>query len=111
MMELPFPPSILSGHNTGHYRVKGPVVKKWRADAFHAAKAAKLRVAAAGDIMIKVTFIPPDNRGDRVNFGNRMKPIFDGIADALKVNDRRFVPEYIYCEPAKPGCVRIEVES
>lgn len=108
-IELPFPPSTLSGHNTGHYRVKGPIVKKWRADAFHAAKAANLSVAETGDILIRVTFIPPDRRGDRVNFGNRMKPIFDGIADALKVNDSRFLPDYIYREPEKPGRVLIEV--
>jgi hypothetical protein len=33
-------------------------------------------------------FFPPDQRSDRTNFPNGMKPIFDGIADALKVNDR-----------------------
>jgi hypothetical protein len=45
-----------------------------------------------GDIRVSVTFYPPNKRGDRVNFPNRMKPYWDGIADALKVNDSRFLP-------------------
>ena len=31
----------------------------------------------------------------------------DGIADALKVNDSRFLPSYEFCEPEAPG--RVEV--
>jgi crossover junction endodeoxyribonuclease RusA len=36
-----------------------------------------------------------------------MKPYFDGIADALGVNDRRFWPAFAFAEPMKPG--RVEV--
>lgn len=44
------------------------------------------------DIAVAVEFYPADRRGDRMNYWNRMKPIFDGIADGLGVNDKRFVP-------------------
>lgn len=106
-LELPFPPAVLSGHNTGHWRVKSTVVAKHRQDAFYATKAARPTVPSEGDIRLHIRFVPPDRRGDRVNFPNRMKPYFDGIADALGVNDARFLPSYEFCEPEAPG--RVEV--
>ena len=56
----------------------------------------QLNIALAdnSDIPIKIEFYPPDKRGDRTNYPNRCKPYFDGIADALAVNDRRFLPSY-----------------
>ncbi|TCM30048.1 hypothetical protein [Novosphingobium sp. ST904] len=83
------------------------MTRKWRAWALAAALAAKLDDPAPGDIPILVRFYPPDRRGDRTNFPNRMKPIFDGIAQALKVNDARFVPRFEFCLPEKPGRVEI----
>ena len=62
-----------------------------------------------GDIRVIVTFYPPNRRGDRVNFPNRMKPYFDGIADALKVNDSRFLPQYQFAEPVKDGKVVVVI--
>lgn len=109
MIRVDFPPALLSGHNNGHPRRKAPVIKRWRRDAFMLTKAAKLRAVGDGDIHLRVTFVPADRRGDRTNFSNRMKPIYDGMADAMGVNDRRFVPQYVYAEPAKPGHVMIEV--
>ena len=62
-----------------------------------------------GDIVVRIRFVPPDRRGDRTNFGNRCKPVFDGLADALKVNDRRFLPVYEFAEPEKPGRLEITI--
>jgi crossover junction endodeoxyribonuclease RusA len=113
---LPFPPATLSGHAKGHWRSKHGPTKQWRERA--AKKAAALCLPdlgdakpyePGGDIRLRITFVPPDRRGDRVNFPNRMKPIFDGIADALGVNDARFVPILDYRPPQKPGWVAIEV--
>lgn len=111
MIVLPFPPSSLSGHAKGNWHGKSAVVKKWRSDAFHAAKAAKLAAPADGDIRIHVRFVPPNRRGDRINFLVRMKPIFDGIADALGVNDSRFLPCFEFCEPEMPGRVEVELST
>jgi hypothetical protein len=106
---LPFPPASLSGHAKGHWRAKSTVTAKHRAWAALATYAAAPSVPAAGDIRIHVRFVPPDRRGDRTNFVNRMKPYFDGIADALGVNDARFLPSYEFCAPEKPGRVEVEV--
>lgn len=107
MIELPFPPSSLSGHNTGHWRAKSAIVAKHRTWAKNATLAAHVLVPPAGDIRIVTTFYPPDRRSDRANYAVRMKPYFDGIADALKVNDRRFVPHYQYGEVVLNGKVVI----
>jgi crossover junction endodeoxyribonuclease RusA len=109
-ISLPFPPSSLSGHAKGHWRSKSSPTAKHREWAKLATLAAKPKVPATGDIRIHVRFTPPDRRGDRTNFPNRMKPYFDGIADALGVNDARFLPSFEFAPPAKPGAITITLE-
>lgn len=111
LFELPWPPSSLSGHNTGHWHTKSGLVAQHRSWAKNATLAARPVVPVAGDIRIVFTFYPPDNRGDRCNFPNRIKPAIDGIAEALKVNDKRFLPAYYFGEPVKGGKVVVEVRS
>ena len=112
MIVLPFPPALLSGHANGNRRwEKIAATRKHREWAATATRAAKPAVPNAGDIAIHVRFVPPDRRSDRVNMPNRMKPYFDGIADALGVNDVRFVPSYEFAEPEKPGRVEVHVDS
>ena len=112
MITLPFPPSSLSGHAKGvWYGGKSKVTAKWRAWAKAAALEAKATAPTTGDIVVRVRFIPPNRRGDRVNFPNRCKPVFDGIADALRVNDSRFVPVFEFCEPEAPGRLEIHIEE
>lgn len=106
---LPFPPARMSGHHDVHWRVLQPIKKKHRQWAKDATLAASPAIPDKGDIRIHVRFIPPDRRSDRVNYPNRMKAYFDGIADALEVNDRRFLPSYEFAEPEKPGCVEVEI--
>lgn len=107
MITLPFPPTSLSGHNTGHWAIKAKVIATHRAWAFHATRAAKIKVLGEGDIPIEFRFYPPNNRGDRTNYPNRLKPFIDGIAEALGINDRRFLPSYTFYPAAFPG--RVEV--
>lgn len=107
MIVLPFPPSTLSGHHNEHWRKLQPVKARHREWARLATLEARPAILGAGDIPIKVRFVPPDRRGDRTNYPNRMKPYFDGIADALGINDRRFLPSYEFAEPEQPG--RVEV--
>ncbi len=110
MIVLPFPPASLSGHADGNRWAKSAVTKKWRQTAFWATKAANLpALTGDGDILLKIRFIPRDNRGDRVNFASRMKPLIDGIADALGVNDKRFLPSYEFYPPNAPGEVQVIV--
>jgi hypothetical protein len=109
VIELPFPPQELSGHHNVHWRVLQPIKKQHRQWAKDATLAAEICVAERGDIRVSATFYPPDHRSDRVNFPNRMKPYWDGIADALKVNDRRFLPSYHFAEPVKDARVVISI--
>lgn len=109
MIVLPFPPSSLSGHNTGHWRGKSSIVQKHRQWAHFATLDEAFAAPEDGDIHVHVKFVPPDRRGDRVNFPNRMKPYFDGIADALGVNDSRFVPHFTFGDPEKPGRVEVRL--
>ena len=106
---LPFPPASLSGHNKGSWHGKSGTVAKHRLWAMNATLAAGIGPLPDGDIRVSITFTPPDRRGDRLNFANRAKPYFDGIADALKVNDSRFLPTYHFAEPCKPGGVVVEI--
>lgn len=110
VIRLPFPPSSLSGHANGAWYGKAGLVKKHRTWAQGATLEARPIVPPIGDIILRVLFVPPNRRGDRTNFANRMKPYYDGIADALRVNDSRFVPHYTYAEPDKPGRVEIRIE-
>lgn len=113
---LPFPSSLLAGHAKGNDRwAKIKATKEHREWANYATKAA-LRgrkgtdlFGLSGDISLVIRFVPPNNRGDRVNFPNRMKPIFDGIADALGVNDSRFLPSYHFAKACAPGHVSVDI--
>jgi crossover junction endodeoxyribonuclease RusA len=108
-IELPFPSAKLSGHAKGKWWNTSGIVAKHREWAAKATLEALIPVPDAGDIRVAVTFYPPDRRGDRVNFPNRMKPYWDGIADALGVNDSRFLPAFYYAEPTKDARVMVEI--
>lgn len=108
VISLPFPPSDLSGHNNGNHFVKSPIVRRYRDWACLATLGTVLPdLPERGDIPLHIHFVPPDNRGDRTNYWNRCKPYIDGIAEALKVNDKRFLPSMSFAAPEKPG--RVEV--
>ena len=111
MIKLPFPPSSLSGHANGHWRTKAAITRKHRQWAHDATLALLPIIIQGGDIKVHIAFTPPNNRSDRANFPNRVKPYLDGIAEALGVNDKRFLPTYEFCEPARPGSVTITLEA
>ncbi len=108
---LPFPPASLSGHAKGHWRAKSAPTAKHREWARLATLAAAPTIPVSGDIRILIRFVPPDRRGDRTNFPNRMKAALDGIATALGVNDSRFLPRYEFAEPQKPGWAAVYIED
>lgn len=110
IITLPFPPAALSGHANGHWRSKNSITKEWRTLARNATITVGVgEFPPTGDIPIDFAFYPPDNRSDRTNFAARLKPAIDGIADALGVNDRRFLPSYSFHEPLKPGKVVVTI--
>lgn len=110
-VELPWPPSSLSGHTDGKGRwAKIHATKRLRADAEILTRAAgRVALPEAGDIAIVIRFEPPNNRGDRYNFPARAKPLVDGVADALGVNDSRFLPHFEYGPTFKGGRVVVTI--
>lgn len=114
MIVLPWPDRRLSPNARMHWAPLAKVKAKARADACTlttvALSLATKRALAAGDgrIPMQVRFYPPDNRRrDDDNAIAAFKASRDGIADALGVDDRRFLPTYQFMEPEKPGRVEI----
>lgn len=112
MIELPYPAKPLwPNFRSRTHWAKTTATKKARADGFNATKAAKVGIIA-GDVPIRllVTVHPPTaNPPDRDNAQASCKAYFDGIADALKVNDRFFEPETVIGAPMRPGRVFVAV--
>lgn len=108
---LPWPPAALSSNARGHWAKKARATAKYRSDARLCTLAAKPSVPADGEIALTVRFVPPHNRFDAVNLPSMIKAGIDGIADALKCNDKRFVPTFTYSPAVKPGRVEIVVEA
>lgn len=115
MIQIARPPASLAGHTGGkgsHWRAKAAVTAKHRELARLATLAANVPpVPVSGDIRLVITFYPPNRRGDRTNYLSRLKPAIDGIAEALGVNDRRFVPSLLFCEPVKDARVVVMIEA
>lgn len=64
----------------------------------------------ADSIPLTIRFVPPDRRHrDDDGMIGAFKHMRDGIALALKVNDRRFRPVYEIADPEKPGRVEVTI--
>lgn len=109
MIVLPWPPSALSSNARGHWAKKARATAKYRDDARLCTLATKPRVPDGDEIALTIRFVPPHNRFDRVNYPAMIKAGLDGIADALGVNDRRFLPVFAFAAPEKPGRVEVTV--
>lgn len=109
---LPYPDKILSPNARPHWAKKSPVTKSARTAAWALTKAAQARVDHDGPIALAVTFHAPDNRRrDRTNAEASCKAYFDGIADALGVDDRRFEPSYAWGDVRKGGAVVVVIAN
>lgn len=86
-------------------------LKKARKEAWATAMVAKWNtIRPEGRVALKVTFYPPDNRArDRDNLIASLKPIQDGLADALGIDDSLFDVTYSFGPASKPGRVEVEL--
>ena len=112
-MILPWPAKELSPNARVHHMAKAKVAKKARADAFHVAKISGWQEIKLpeGRLHLWITFRPPTKRmPDDDNMLARFKPYRDGLADALKVDDKRFISHpYVSDKPIKGGCVIVRI--
>lgn len=108
MIILAWPDKKLSPNSRLHWSVKAKATKIARAAAGWATKDAGEKINGDGAIYLHVYFYPPDKRKrDGTNMLASCKAIFDGIADALGVDDVRFKVTYEVCKPIPLGQVRI----
>jgi len=112
---LPFPDRRLNPNSSKgtHWASRSALRKSARASAalLTAAAAAGHSFAPGAELALVITFVQPDRRArDRDNLLAACKPMLDGVADALGVNDSQFEPVTIRREyGGKPGAVRVEI--
>ena len=108
---LPWPPKELNPNARNHWAKTAKFKKSYRQICWALALEAKIKVSTTGgdSIHLGVTFFPPDRRGrDTDNMFAAMKAGLDGIADALQVNDKRFVFTLAVSKETK-GQVKVEL--
>lgn len=115
-IELPWPdPSLAPNRKNGrHWSAVHAVKSKRLADARFLTLAAMRQadyVPPPGALALSLTFCPPDKRRrDLDNLLAAMKPDFDGVSQALGVDDQLFEPLTLRRgEPVKGGRVVLEV--
>jgi crossover junction endodeoxyribonuclease RusA len=110
MIELPWMPKELSPNARLHWTKRAKAAKAYRLECFILAKAAGI-TAPEGKILWTVEFFPPSRRAyDDDNLLARIKALRDGVADALGVDDRRFVTQFSVSETViKGGLVRVTI--
>jgi crossover junction endodeoxyribonuclease RusA len=108
---LPWPPKELSPNSTLHWSKKAKKKKEYRTACWALSLEAGLKAPEGdGKIELEITFCPPDKRHrDADNMVAAIKSGLDGIADALKVNDKRFLPKFIFTESVM-GMVILEIK-
>ena len=106
---FPWPPKALNPNTRAHWRVKAKQAKALRHACFTLAREAKVTAEWEDDIHLFIDFYPPDKRArDEDNMLSAFKAGFDGLADALKVNDKRF-RLHPYFQDAVGGYVKIRI--
>jgi crossover junction endodeoxyribonuclease RusA len=111
IVKLPWPPKELSPNSTLHWSKKAKKKKEYRTACWALTLEAKLSAPGGeGKIPVEITFYPPDKRHrDADNMVASIKAGLDGLADALKVNDKRFLPTFKFAEEVL-GMVVIELK-
>lgn len=110
---LPWPDRRLHPNSRVHWRAKAPITKAARSLAhLLALEAGWHRVELPpGRLHLWIDFYPPDRRRrDDDGLLSSMKAARDGIADALKVDDNRFVSHpYLRTEVRAGGQVVVRI--
>lgn len=110
-MTITFPwfPRELHPNARPHHMAKARAAKAYRTQCGWIARAASVVDPSGPEIMLSVTFNPPSNRGDLDNMMASAKQVFDGLADAMAVDDKRFAFTIRRAEPVKGGQIVVEV--
>jgi len=108
---LPWPPKALSPNARTHWRAKAPITKAYKQACWALCKEAGMVAPDSGDIHLFIDYYPPDRRArDQDNMISSSKALFDGIAAALGVNDKRF-RLHPYVKDEIGGFVRVRLAN
>lgn len=112
MISLPWPPKELSPNASCKLKDKMRAQKQYRDTCWALTLQAKPVVTSKRPILLTITFFPPDRRGrDLDNMIGSFKRGQDGLALAIRVDDRHFFPAYRIGEPVLGGKVLIELDA
>lgn len=88
---LGWPPKELSPNARGHWSKKAKAAKAYRKACWALALEAGIKADWEGEVHLWLTFFPPDRRHrDDDNCIAAFKSGRDGLADALKIDDKQF---------------------
>lgn len=92
-IELPWPHRDLQPNSRGHWRKRAAAAKKAKAYAHWATlEQRRPEPLPTGKLLLMIDFVPPDRRRrDDDNLIASFKSYRDGIAQALGIDDARFV--------------------
>jgi crossover junction endodeoxyribonuclease RusA len=109
---LGWPSRALSPNARSHWATLARAKKAARREGYIAARSAGV-LAGVSSVCIQVTFIPPDaRRRDLDNLIASMKSANDGIADAIGIDDSRWIwAAPVIAKPEKPGRVVVTLTA
>lgn len=114
IIRCPWPPTQLRPNfkRSNHWSAYRPFTKAYREICCTEGWAQNLHRTywPDGDIAMDIIFHPPKGcRWDRDNMFGAFKAGLDGLADAMKVNDKRFDPVNSVGTPVDGGCVVVRI--
>lgn len=110
---LPWPPKELSPNARKHWAVRSRIARRYRKECRLMAMLENIQVPATDKILLVLEFVPADRRHrDDDNLVASFKAGRDGLADALGIDDNRFVTQFrLSDETTKGGAVRVLVQE
>ncbi len=113
MIELPWPPKELSPNARTHWATRSRLARKYRTDCRLLALAAGIKAPETEKIMLLLEFVPNDKRRrDDDNLVAAFKAGRDGLADALDIDDNRFITQFCMSnEIVRGGIVRVTLQE
>lgn len=108
---LPWPPKVLSPNARAHWATRSRAAKTYRMTCHLLARQFGA-VAPEGRVLLSLEFCPPDaRRRDDDNCVAAFKSGRDGLADALGIDDSRFVTRFEMGQPVKGGAVVVSIQG
>lgn len=116
VVNLPWPPHQLNPNKRLHWSRKSRAARLYRNMCYviakNAVQSSDCNPDYSGKMVFSIEFFPPDKRRrDDDNMLASFKAGRDGVADALGVDDNKFVTSFEVCDPVEGGAVRVTIQE